>query len=491
MRIHARPIVLFVFTTAAVAFGVVSGLVVDKDGFRLGKVSVVNLATSDSTLTDVNGAWSLGTQPVKARGHQSSSLRLLPGNILRIEAPVAGMVNISAFGIDGKKLVETDHSCRPGTNDIPVARMSRVVTHLRIRIGDQTTVVPWGNSAAHLPVETAVAMRGLGVDSFVFTLEGYHRVSRSLRLGQDTLLVTMVPVDSDMDGRADLTDNCPEVKNFDQRDWDWDKKGDACDDSDGDGILDTTIDLCTAKSSLPCPETSDDQDGDGVPNSMDNCPTVFNPILTGTSQPDTDLNGVGDRCDFRDPSLLPDPRGGGSSGYYVHYRTSMIGNQVWMAENLVHPIGGGGSHCYRDSAKFCMTYGLLYSWSAAQNACPAGWHLPSPAEWDSLIAFVGPDSVGPRLRTTYGWAAGWNGTDDYGFSAIPTGMRWGSMGKAPSDTFAGTGSRYWSSGISTLTKVLATSVYLTTESGATIGSRLNVATADTTGHAYSVRCIKD
>lgn len=491
MQIHAKPIAALVFTTAAVAFGLVSGLVTQKSGIPLSGVRVVNRTTNDSTLTDEKGFWSLGTGPVKAQAKHSSSIRLLPGNILRIQVPTAGMVNISAFGIDGKKLLDLDRLCRPGTNDIPVAPHSRAVTHLRVRTGDQTAVIPWGSPVASLPIETGVAARGLGTDSFVFTLEGYHRVARSLTLGQDTLLVTMDRIDSDLDGIADLVDNCPEVKNFDQRNWDWDGKGDACDDSDGDGILDTTIDLCTAKSSLPCPETPDDPDGDGIPSSRDNCPTVFNPILTGTSQPDADLNGVGDRCDLRDSSLLQDPRGGGSNGAYVHYRTSRIGRQVWMAENLVHPVGGGGSHCYRDSAKFCMTYGLLYSWSAAQKACPTGWHLPSPAEWDTLAALVGKDSAGPRLRTTYGWAKDGNGTDDFSFSAFPTGMRWASQGGTPSDSFAGLGSRYWSTGIVSQTSVKATSVFLSVTSGVSLWPKLNVASTDTTGYAYSVRCIKD
>ena len=33
-------------------------------------------------------------------------------------------------------------------------------------------------------------------------------------------------------------------------------------------------------------------------------------------------------------------------------------------------------------------YGVLYNWKAAQTACPAGWHLPSDAEWSQLEVYL-------------------------------------------------------------------------------------------------------
>jgi len=110
-------------------------------------------------------------------------------------------------------------------------------------------------------------------------------------------------------------------------------------------------------------------------------------------------------------------------------RQVTIGSQTWMAENL--NIKTSGSWCYDDSSKNCGKYGRLYSWEAAMTACPAGWHLPTREEWDILAEFVGGEKIpfrnvwgyaGEALKSKSGWDIG-NGTDNYGFSALPGGYR--------------------------------------------------------------------
>ena len=60
----------------------------------------------------------------------------------------------------------------------------------------------------------------------------------------------------------------------------------------------------------------------------------------------------------------------------------------------------------------------------AKNVCPEGWHLPSAAEFDALIAAVGgKDSAGVKLKSSDGWSHYGNGTDEYGFNATPSGFR--------------------------------------------------------------------
>jgi uncharacterized protein (TIGR02145 family) len=102
------------------------------------------------------------------------------------------------------------------------------------------------------------------------------------------------------------------------------------------------------------------------------------------------------------------------------YKTVQIGTQTWMAENLNY--NAPGSKCHDDNPDNCVTYGRLYNWKMAMNSCPTGWHLPSYAEWNVLTAYVGGEKTeGKKLKTTSGWNRSGNGTDEYGFSALPGG----------------------------------------------------------------------
>jgi len=106
-----------------------------------------------------------------------------------------------------------------------------------------------------------------------------------------------------------------------------------------------------------------------------------------------------------------------------------------MAENLNY--NASGSKCYENSADSCAKYGRLYDWNTAMNrasssslspsgvqgVCPAGWHLPSDAEWTALTDAVGGAwTAGTKLKATSGWYNDGNGTDQYGFSALPGGV---------------------------------------------------------------------
>ncbi len=89
-----------------------------------------------------------------------------------------------------------------------------------------------------------------------------------------------------------------------------------------------------------------------------------------------------------------------------------------MAENLNIDIQG--SKCYEDNPENCKKYGRLYYYGIAVQACPKGWHLPSDKEWQMLVDFVGAEG-GKKLKAKEGWDEGGNGTDEYGFSALPGG----------------------------------------------------------------------
>jgi uncharacterized protein (TIGR02145 family) len=124
-----------------------------------------------------------------------------------------------------------------------------------------------------------------------------------------------------------------------------------------------------------------------------------------------------------------------------------IGTQTWMAQNLNY--NASGSKCYNNSESNCNTYGRLYDWSTAmalpssqiqykhRGICPNGWHIPSQAEWNTLLSYVKSNSgcsncdFSTLLKSKSGWSntsvgSNGNGRDEYGFSALPGGSGYSS-----------------------------------------------------------------
>jgi uncharacterized protein (TIGR02145 family) len=129
------------------------------------------------------------------------------------------------------------------------------------------------------------------------------------------------------------------------------------------------------------------------------------------------------------------------------YRVVTIGTQVWMAENLkVTRYRDGsaidavtdpdtwrynrtGACCaYNNDAGNVAIYGRLYNWYATnRDIAPTGWHVPSSAEWETLINYLGGSSVAAgKLKeagTAYCDAGNPGATNESGFSARPGGHR--------------------------------------------------------------------
>jgi uncharacterized protein (TIGR02145 family) len=142
------------------------------------------------------------------------------------------------------------------------------------------------------------------------------------------------------------------------------------------------------------------------------------------------------------------------------YKFEVIGSQMWMAENLNFGTESG-SWCNRDYEDNCAKYGRLYDWATAmgedaffnsnvwggsdvnhKGVCPAGWHLPSHTELNTLLSYVGYPE-GKKLKSASGWfsynGTSGNGTDDYRFSALPGGAR----NTDGSFDFAGGSGQWW------------------------------------------------
>lgn len=132
------------------------------------------------------------------------------------------------------------------------------------------------------------------------------------------------------------------------------------------------------------------------------------------------------------------------------YKWIKIGEQIWMAENLAYEIETEAGKCwaYNNSPANVKTYGYLYNWEAAKNACPEGWHLPSVEEWQKLITFLGGDRRASKKIREQGyshWVDGYYyrpiATNTSGFTALPGGQR---NDKGEFITL-GTYSNWWSS----------------------------------------------
>jgi len=162
-----------------------------------------------------------------------------------------------------------------------------------------------------------------------------------------------------------------------------------------------------------------------------------------------------------------------------------IGSQVWIGENLNYE-SANVSVCYNNSETNCATYGRLYDWSTAMLACPFGWRLPSNADWDALTDYVqnnkGCSSCDAKhLKAIIGWDNDGNGTDAFGFAALPGG--WGySVGNFGN---VGTDGNWWCS--SEYDTIRAYYRF--------IGSANEVVDYNVNdhnkNHLFSVRCIKD
>jgi uncharacterized protein (TIGR02145 family) len=197
-----------------------------------------------------------------------------------------------------------------------------------------------------------------------------------------------------------------------------------------------------------------------------------------------------------------------SDGEKINYPVVMIGDQIWMEENLRTTKYTDGStsiplvidntawcelitpgYCWykNDEASYKVTYGALYNWYAVTqgNICPTGWHVPTDADWTTLATTLGGASfAGGKLKET--GTAHWispntDATNETGFTALPGGDRTASGGGA--FVSIGTGGLWWS------TAETGTGNAWCWFMGHAFTQLGKVGDKKQTG--YSVRCIKD
>ena len=117
------------------------------------------------------------------------------------------------------------------------------------------------------------------------------------------------------------------------------------------------------------------------------------------------------------PATLLDTRDG------QIYTIKKYGAQTWMTMNLNYNIAG--SNVYGNNPANALVYGRLYPWDEAKVACPAGWHLPSLAEWNVLGNLIG--NGGAMKDTLYWQPPNTAATNIVRFNARPGGFKTGSQ----------------------------------------------------------------
>jgi uncharacterized protein (TIGR02145 family) len=192
------------------------------------------------------------------------------------------------------------------------------------------------------------------------------------------------------------------------------------------------------------------------------------------------------------------------------YNTVSIGSQVWMAENLkttkyndnttiplvtdnnLWAVDNETGYCWynNDISSYKDSYGALYKFytlsassNGGKNVCPTGWHVPSSAEWVTLVNYLlGNDVAGGKLKetgTTHWLSPNTGATNESGFTALPGGYR------EIDGRFSniGTGGYWWTSTWGTGGKA---PLYFITNTGANLYQ-----IPLSRNYGFSVRCIKD
>jgi uncharacterized protein (TIGR02145 family) len=201
------------------------------------------------------------------------------------------------------------------------------------------------------------------------------------------------------------------------------------------------------------------------------------------------------------------------------YTSVTIGTQVWMVENLKTTKYNDGTaiplvtdstawaalstpgYCWynNDEATYKSTYGALYNWYVVNTGklCPIGWHVPSDAEWHTLLLTFDKDSqlidngfesniAGGKLKeagTTHWQQPNEGATNESGFTALPGGSRHGG-GYYGDGTFGSNGiyGPWWTSSD---TSSYAYSRYMYYDKTSVFRDHIYLQ------YGFSVRCLKD
>jgi uncharacterized protein (TIGR02145 family) len=190
------------------------------------------------------------------------------------------------------------------------------------------------------------------------------------------------------------------------------------------------------------------------------------------------------------------------------YKTTKIGSQTWMAENLrttkyrdgstIPYVTANAAWAALNSGAYCnykntinndtiATFGRLYNYFAvidSRNLSPIGWHVPTDDEWTILTEYLGGESVAggklKELNISHWINPNSEAENSSGFTALPGGYRYHS-GIYLND---GSDCYYWS--FTESSNIFAWYRYLNNYEG-----YIHRYGSSTKSYGFSVRCVKD
>ncbi len=128
-------------------------------------------------------------------------------------------------------------------------------------------------------------------------------------------------------------------------------------------------------------------------------------------------------ADYLNPNItygeFKDERDGRVYKTIEYIKDTILAQNLAFADSEMVPELKGNSWCYGNIPENCEKGGRLYTYRAAQKACPEGWYL----FLQTSLGFNGDGLVGYRFKSTAGWNKGGNGSDEAGFAVLPAGMR--------------------------------------------------------------------
>ncbi len=215
--------------------------------------------------------------------------------------------------------------------------------------------------------------------------------------------------------------------------------------SDPDGTLDTlTYSLYTGASTGSLSLSYSGRVGTATLRDVDSSSTVYYHLVAH------DL--FGDSVVSSGTLIAPLPLAGLLDYEGNYYPMEKIGSQTWIRVNLRSTKYNDGSaipqvtsvdewaalgtpgYCFYENDTAVAEnekWGALYNWYAINTGklAPAGWHVPTTADWDTLANYLGGFTVaGSKLKETgtVNWTSANTGaTNESGFTALPGGSRSG------------------------------------------------------------------